>query len=250
MSADRKLISLHVSPWSERAKWALDHHRLTFEVVEHMPILGERRLRKLVGPGKPRATVPVLVTGAEPITDSWDIALYADREGTGAKLIEKVHEAAIKGWVDLADQAMSAGRVLVLAGLLENGRALDAQNPRFVPRWLRPALRPMARSLTRAFVRKYDLPLADLEGQKRICRGALDRLRSGLAASGPYLEGTFSYADIAMATLLQGISPVDNRFIKLGRDLRAVWTQPDLASEYADLVAWRDRLYETHRRSH
>ncbi len=80
----RKLVSLHVSPWSERAKWALDHHGLDYEVVEHMPIIGERRLRRLVGPGKPRATVPVLLAGAEKV-----IAVYADREGKGTRLIPR-----------------------------------------------------------------------------------------------------------------------------------------------------------------
>jgi hypothetical protein len=45
MAFERKLVSLHVSPWSERAKWALDHHRLAYTVVEHVPIAGERRLR-------------------------------------------------------------------------------------------------------------------------------------------------------------------------------------------------------------
>src|SRR5579864_5859577 len=83
MPVRRRLVSLNVSPWTERAKWALDHHRLTYEVTEHLPILGERRLRRLVGPGKPRATVPVLVAGTEVVSESWDIAVYADREGEG-----------------------------------------------------------------------------------------------------------------------------------------------------------------------
>ena len=44
-AAPRRLVSLKVSPWSERAKWALDHQRLSYQVVEHAPFLGERRLR-------------------------------------------------------------------------------------------------------------------------------------------------------------------------------------------------------------
>jgi glutathione S-transferase len=74
-------------------------------------------------------------------------------------------------------------------------------------------------------------------------------LRAGLAVSSPYLQGSFTYADIVMAGLLQGISPVDNRFMKIGPGARAAWTQPALASEYADLIAWRDRLYESRRRT-
>jgi glutathione S-transferase len=248
MAAMRKLVSLNVSPWSERAKWALDHHGLAYEVVEHMPIVGERRLRRLVGPGKPRATVPVLVVGAEAVSESWDIAVYADREGGGAKLIPPEHEEAIRTWAALADEAANAGRALVLAAILASGPALDEQGPPFIPTWLRPPLRPLARAATMAFVRKYELRLGESDAHTRAVRLALDRLRSGLAASSPYLHGSFSYADIAMASLLQGISPVDNRFVKLGPATRAAWTHAALAAEYADLVAWRDSLYESRRR--
>ncbi len=31
----RQLISLHFSPWSERARWALAHHGLPYERIEH-----------------------------------------------------------------------------------------------------------------------------------------------------------------------------------------------------------------------
>lgn len=35
--------------------------------------------------------------------------------------------------------------------------------------------------------------------------------------------------------------------IRLGPATRAVWTQPALAAEFADLLAWRDGLYAAHR---
>jgi len=42
-------------------------------------------------------------------------------------------------------------------------------------------------------------------------RSALETPRAALAKSSPYLLGRFSYADIVMAILLQGVSPVDDR---------------------------------------
>ncbi len=245
MAAARKLVALNVSPWSERAKWALDHHGLVYDVVEHMPVLGERRLRRLVGPEKPRATVPVLLAGTEVISESWDIALYADREGKGSKLIPSEHEAAIREWCALADSASNAGRGLVVAATLASGPALDEQAV-FAPAWLRPALRPIGRLATRAFARKYALRLDDGDAQTSAVRAALGRLRSGLAAS-HYLQGTFSYADIAMAGLVQAIVPVDDRYLKIGPATRAVWTHRALATEFSDLASWRDRLYESSR---
>ena len=77
-------------------------------------------------------------------------------------------------------------------------------------------------------------------------RPALDRLRDALKSS-RYLLGTFSYADIVMATTLQGISPVGNGYIKLGPATRRAWTRPVLERDYADLVRWRDNLYAEHR---
>jgi glutathione S-transferase len=242
MAAARTLVALNVSPWSERAKWALDHHGLAYDVVPHMPVLGERRLRRLVGPDKPRATVPVLLAGAEVISESWDIAVYADREGEGSELIPTEHEAAIRDWCALADSASNAARGLVVAATLASGPALDEQ-ALFAPAWLRPALRPVGRLATRAFARKYALRLDDGDAQTSAVRAALERLRGGLAAS-RYLQGAFSYADIAMAGLLQAIVPLDDRYLKIGPGTRAVWTHRALATEFPDLVSWRDRLYE------
>ena len=249
--AIRKLVSLHVSPWSERAKWALDHHGLTYEVVEHFPVLGERRLRQLVGPGKPRATVPVLLDGEDVLSESWDIARYADRVGRGTKLIPEDQEAAIKRWTGIADEAMQAGRALVLASIVANPGALDEGGPRSVPRWLRPMLRPVARRAMHTFARKYGLRLDAASEQVATFRAGLDELRKGLGSAGgaPFLLGSFSYADIVMATLLQGVAPVADRFIRLGPDTRRAWTQDGLSTEYADLVAWRDATYEKQRRA-
>ncbi len=144
---------------------------------------------------------------------------------------------------------MNAGRTLVLAATLGSGSALDEQGPPSIPTWLRPALRPLARAATMAFVRKYELRLEETEVPTRAVRSALERLRVGLASASPYLLGTFSYADIVMATLIQGISPVADRFVKLGPATRAAWTHATLAADFADLVAWRDALYETQRRA-
>jgi glutathione S-transferase len=77
-------------------------------------------------------------------------------------------------------------------------------------------------------------------------RPALDRLEHAIKAS-PYLLGAFSYADIAMATVLQGIAPVGNGYIRLGPATRRAWTRPVLEQAYPNLIRWRDNLYLQHR---
>ena len=35
------LYSLVYSPWSEKARWALDHHRIAYRRVRYEPVIGE-----------------------------------------------------------------------------------------------------------------------------------------------------------------------------------------------------------------
>ena len=81
---------------------------------------------------------------------------------------------------------------------------------------------------------------AELTG---IVRHGLTELRATLGDRDTVLD-RFSYADVAMALALQFVSPVDDEFIKIGARSRPRWTWPELAEEFADLVRWRDRVFE------
>lgn len=240
-------MALPLSPWSERARWVLDHHRIDYQLVPHVPLLGERRLRRLVGPTKKRATVPVLVLPEAVLTESWDIALHADRHGYSQPLLPGERSEEIRRYVDLADRTMVAGRALVMRALLASGEALDETLPPGVPRGLRPWLRPISRQGARWFARKYELSLDAEAAEREVVRAALIALREGLGAGSGYLLGGFTYADIVMAVSLQSVSPVAQRYIRLGPATRRVWSSPALAAEFGELIAWRDQLYEKHR---
>lgn len=243
-----RLVVLPISPWSERARWALDHHGIRYELLVHVPFMGERRLRRLVGAGPTRATVPALLLPDQVLRESWEIVEYADRHGAASALIPTGRVEEVRQYNDLADRTMAAGRVLVTSALLASPAAQEESLPRAIPRWIRRGLRPLARHGTRWFARKYQLQLADGAAPTAALRATLLTLRQRLAQSSPHLLGEFSYADIVMASLLQGIAPVSDEYIRLGPAMRAVWTQPALAAEFSDLVAWRDELYARQRR--
>lgn len=247
MSQPPLLLTLPISPWSERARWALDHHGIAYTTQVHLPFLGERRLRRLVGPGPKRATVPVLVTDGGVLPESWDIALWADRNGSGSRLIPDAHAQAIRDWAARADAWMGEGRALIVAGMLQSPAALDEALPRSVPGWLRRLLRPMTRYSTAWFGRKYGVIGADLDRHRATLRAGLAELRAALGGRETLLE-SFSYADIVVATALQGVKPVQSPTIRLGPATRQVWTQPELAAEFADLLDWRDALYASRRK--
>jgi glutathione S-transferase len=243
-----QLVVLHVSPWSERARWALDHHGIAHREIEHSPFLGERRLRRLLRQREGIATVPVLVDGDRVVPQSWDIAQHADRVGAGAPLFPPSQQGEIRAWTQRIDRACESARALVVAALLRSPAALDESLPAAIPRWLRPASRPITRYGTRWFARKYGLRLqATTEHEAALTEGLeLLRQRKGDA---PYVLPAFSYADIVGATMLQSIAPVADEYLELGPATRAVWSRPALADRYADLLAWRDEIYRTHRRA-
>ncbi len=153
MDSPRRLILLHPSPWSERARWALEHHGLAYTTAGYLPIVGEIELRRLARGRKERLTVPALVAGEEAHCDSWDIALYADREGQREKLVPPDLEEDVRGWNDVADSGMGGVRARVLERMLDAPEALDSASPPFLPRWLRPVLRPAARWTVRRLQR-------------------------------------------------------------------------------------------------
>lgn len=247
MEAPRILVLLPYSPWSERARWALDHHGLAYRLVTHVPVIGERRLRKLVGRREGPATVPVLIEGDTVLTESWEIAAHADRIGHGAPLLPAAKVAEIRRWSEMSEAFMGHGRALVVARMLQSPGALDEAMPPGVPALVRRMLRPVNRWGTGWFARKYGVKVGEQAPHVAKLREGLQALREGLAG-GPYLLAEFSYADMIMATVIQGIAPVADEYIRIGPATRAVWTHPELATEFADLVRWRDELYATRRR--
>ena len=150
-----KLVSLSYSSLSERARWALDHHRIAYQIIDHVPVVGELRLRRLASGKKGRVTAPLLITDDATLCDSWDIARYADAHGVSSKLLPPERIAEIEAFSRCADTAMTAGRSLLVRALLES------PGPSTKPPQLRPPLAaaldeardPSSHALVRAEVR-------------------------------------------------------------------------------------------------
>lgn len=242
----RRLIALSYSPWSEKARWALDHHRVEYQYEEYLPMLGEPllryRTRRLTG----RVTVPVLIDEGEVFGDSFEIASHAEQIGGGPRLFR--HDPNdLERWNHESEWALAAGRALLVDRLRRHAAARREALPGFVPGPLRGVAAPMASMAMSFLARKYGF--AD-ESNLRVFEErlgkSLDALRRATERR-PYVLGEFSYADLAMAVVLQMVKPVADEFIRLGPATREAWTHPELAERYADLVAWRDKLYAERR---
>ena len=242
------LYAISYSPWSERARWALDHHGLPYTARPYLPMLGEPALRLRLRRPLGRVTLPVLfVPGQAPLTDSHDICRYADAHGSGTPLLPERRRAAIQDWAARADACLSAGRVRTTLLTARTPSAWQASVPLPV-RLPRPVAGAVVRLGGGYLLRKYgrDIDAARCEDDMR---GFLLALREGLSRGGGFLAGgRLSWADLCAAVALQFVSPVDPAQVPLAPEVRDCWTAPVLARGFSDLLSWRDDLYARHRR--
>lgn len=235
------------APWCERARWALDHHRIGYRTVEHLPLVGEPGLRWRSRRWRGRVSVPYLHGPGVRLMDSVEIARYAEARGTGAALFPADRQARIDGWIVRAEALMQAGRARVLASGREGLEALREVGPA-VPAPLAPVRDAVLLAATRYLTSKYQAHAAP-ERVLQAARQALVQLRDGLHTDSPYLVGErFTFADVAMACALQFVLPVADRHMRIGPATRALWTWRALLAEAESCLAWRDRLYRLHRR--
>ncbi len=249
----RELIGLHYSPWTEKAQWALDHHHLPYAYHEHLLIFEmpwlRWRLRRFSG----AVTVPAMIESENGRTfrffDSWDIALQADEIGSKEKLFPEKKIDDIRFFNDLSERALDAGRALLIDRMRKDPNGLRASLPPLVPKFLRPYLLFVAKIGLNYIARSFQSEAITVAAHEDILREALETVRRKLnAGKESYLLGDFSYADVTAAVILQTVSPVSEDFKKIGKTLRRVWTHPEFAEEFADLIVWRDRLYQAHRK--
>ena len=232
------LYAIHYSPWSHRARWALEHHQIPFHYREHTPLLGEfsLRLRARSGGVQGRVTAPMLVLPGEVISDSWDIICYADRVGAGSPL--QTQNSEIANWATCLEPAYDAARQRVTRKTLESPSALAEAAAGAVPGWLAGPSRPIAAIGARFIARKYGFDPNDECTQEPLIAG-LESIREALD-SGPFLYDTFSAADIMAACLITAVQP--HTAAPLKPATRAVWTDDALVERFSDLVTWRDQL--------
>ncbi|APR87512.1 Glutathione S-transferase family protein [Minicystis rosea] len=249
-----ELLGISFSPWTEKARWALDARRVPYRFRHYQPLLGEPALRLKLRQLAGRVSVPVLTTDeGRAIADSAEIARWADGRGEGPALFPAGHEAAMARFIALSERALAAGRTLSLTRMLQDDEALAEMVPGPIRRALGPFAAKMGAFGVARTQRKYGGSRRDLDAARRELLADLDELRAALAEApsgdGPKtLLGHFSFADIAMAqTLAFGDPPASG--LKLGPASRRSFSDPELRDRYGDLLAWRDELYRTYRKA-
>lgn len=240
-----RFVAISYSPWSEKARWALDLRRVPYREEAYLPMLGELGLRVALRRFTGRVTVPVLFTDdGRALTDSFAIARFADETAKGAVLFPAGSDAEVARWNDRSEEILRAGRALSVAKAMENPAAQDESVPRLVPGPLRAMVGRSGVAWLRA---KYGLVFDRAAAAATIAAG-LRELRAALGGRRYLVGEAISHADVAMAISLQLVAPVAQEYVRLGRATRAVCTDAPIVEEFADIVAWRDALYAEYRR--
>ena len=235
------LYVLHHSPWSERARWALLHHKIAFEEREHVPLIGEIALRmRTPVKGKGKASVPLLVAEGVAVQGSRAISEWVDERGKRDKLFPEGSHDRIAKLDDALEDALHAARERFVRDLPNDREAQMESLPPFL-RALPGA--GLSAKLGGAFIAmKYNARLGSVDDR---IRGGLRHVRETLEGK-EYVLGEFSFADILATTVVHAVAPND-KFIRLGPGTRRLWKHEKLAKEFPDLVEWRDRIYAKHR---
>jgi glutathione S-transferase len=235
------LYYMPVSPWSLKARCALRLRKVQVEERVYVPLVGEPALRLRMARFSGRVTVPVLFTDEGVLSDSFDIARYAERHGEGPSLIAPAHAVAVEAFNASSERLLNAGRMCSMLRVAEDPAAALESLPRTTGKLLGQR---GARAAVSAFNAKYGISHGGEIAATANMRHELMGLRAALSDGRAYLLGDFSYADVAMALGLQLVMPLPDSPMEAASQRAA--THEVLAAEFADLLAWRDAVHANH----
>ena len=248
-----RLLTIPISHYCERARWALEHAGIGYEEEQHLQMFHARHARRVTGGS---TSLPVLVTDeGQVLSDSRDILRFADQHRVRGRSLYPSDSAALDEVRALEDvYALDLGvesRRLMYFHFLDWGRPALRFNAASAPAWERWTLRvgfPVAASVLRRFldVREETATRA----HARVLE-VFDEVAERLGDGRPYLVGDrFTAADLTFAALAAAVVVPEGYGVELPQP-------PDLPPGIRALVegfrehpagAFALRVFREHRR--
>ena len=196
-----RLITIPVSHYCEKVRWALDYLKLPYVEEAHMPPFYKFATTKAGG-----GTVPVLITEDGNFTDSTDILKYLDSIVsddeklylTGSQQRQQVEELEA-----LFDEKLGpAVRSWAYFYIIDNSKIIQpkwTQNVPSLEKFLFPVIFPAMRSLV---IKKYEVNAESATQYYQQIENVFVKVNELLADGRKYLVGDkISAADISFASL-------------------------------------------------
>ncbi len=196
-----RLITIPVSHYCEKVRWALDYLKLPYVEEPHMPPFYKFATTKAGG-----GTVPVLVTEDGNFTDSTDILKYLDSiVSNDAKLYPKnyPHRQQVEELEESFDEKLgTAVRSWAYFYIIDNSKIIQqkwTQNVPYLEKILFPVTYPAMRSLV---IKKYDVNAESAAQYYQQVENVFAKVSELLADGRNYLIGDkISAADFAFSSL-------------------------------------------------
>jgi glutathione S-transferase len=204
MSADgeRVLITIPISHYCERARWALDRAGIAYRERAHVQLIHWVAVKRAGG----ESTVPVLVTAGRVFADSADIVDYADEsapEGRGLYPPDQELANEIRDFErELSDSFGPSGRLWMYHGLHDRRDLALAYGCTGVPAWERTLLRLGFPVIIRGIDRFLGIDAEAAAAAHKDVVDTFDRVATRLADGQRYLfADSFTAADLTFAAL-------------------------------------------------
>lgn len=200
--SEPRLVTIPISHYCEKARWALDRAGLPYLEERHVQVLHRRAARRAGG----AETVPVLACADGVFADSRAVLFYADASAGAERRLypnDPVLRAEVVALEERWDTVLGPeGRRWMYFQTLADPRAFTPFNLTGVPTWERRAW-PLLFRVMKPMVRRHlDVTAATAERAERRIDEELDAAAEILADGRPYLTGArFTAADLTFAAL-------------------------------------------------
>lgn len=191
-----RLITIPISHYCEKARWALERAGVDFVEDAHLQIF-HYLAATLAGGGR---TVPVLTTPYGPLGESTEILRYADR-WTQSKLFPSADDAEVSEWVQRFDEMGVQSRLWVYQHVLPHPKLAWRYGRAGVPRWQSAALPVVYPMMSFMLRRHLAVDAAQAQLALDACLRVFDAVADRLKAARFLVSDHFTAADLTFASL-------------------------------------------------
>ncbi|MGH2900049.1 MAG: glutathione S-transferase family protein [Solirubrobacteraceae bacterium] len=201
--AECTLITIPISHFCEKARWALDRAGVDWEERAHLQVLHWAAVRRA---GSKDRTVPVLVCGSTVLSQSADILAFADERAPAERRIyprDPGEAAAVRELERDFDTRLGPEGRRWLYEHMRGRRALVRKYaPTGVPRWERLGLPIAYGTVARIIDRHFDIDAQTAARSLDAVRATFDEVGERLRDGRPFLMGErFTAADLTFSAL-------------------------------------------------